>query len=201
MDADPFAPLQAATRSHRRDHGCGAYTFADGPALTAVARSSGAGRMLELGTALGYTACCLAAGQPTAQVDTIERDPEHVRLARSEIAAVGLAGRISVHQGDFDRALPALPGPYGLVFFDGFAPDAALLDLLIARLGPGGTLVCANLQLADPETLASLMARLDDPARWRTLPSIEDGGTVVRVRAGRSVRPDARAYSNTQRGK
>jgi len=99
MTIDPFSAIQSATRTHRRSHGCGAYTFEDGPALTSMAAASGARRILELGTALGYTACCLAAGHPEARVDTIEGDPDHARLALEQIGSVGLSDRITVHHG------------------------------------------------------------------------------------------------------
>jgi aryl-alcohol dehydrogenase-like predicted oxidoreductase len=41
------------TRRHRADHGCGAYTFEDGPGLIALAATHRATRVLELGAALG----------------------------------------------------------------------------------------------------------------------------------------------------
>jgi predicted O-methyltransferase YrrM len=69
-----FEHIQKATRAHRQAHGCHAYTYSDGAALTALAANAGAKRVLELGTALGYTACCLAAAGPSVFVDTIERE-------------------------------------------------------------------------------------------------------------------------------
>ena len=65
---DPLRHIQNATRVHQREHGCGACTFEDGPALTALSMSLQPRRVLELGTALGYTACCLAQGCETAYV-------------------------------------------------------------------------------------------------------------------------------------
>ena len=180
MTIDPFSAIQSATRSHRRSHGCGAYTFEDGPALTRIAAVSGARRILELGTALGYTACCLAAGHPEARVDTIEGDPDHARLAREQIGSVGLSDRITVHHGDFAAVLSTLAGGYGIVFFDGFAPDIIVLAWLTEILDPGGMLVCANLGLASNGR--RLMALLDDMAVWTKEDPIEGGATVVRVK-------------------
>lgn len=146
---DPYARIQQATRDHRAGHGCGAYTFSDGRLLLALARQLRPDRVLELGTALGYTACCWADGG--AAVDTLEGDPSHVRLARENVEAAGLAERVTVRQGDFDDLLPGLPGPYDAVFFDGFAPSPPLLGELGRRLSPGGLLVTANLRLAGRE--------------------------------------------------
>src|SRR6202522_4312055 len=86
MSDKPFEFIQSMTRQHRADHGCGAYTFEDGPGLTALAATHRASRVLELGTALGYTGCCLAAAASNTHVDSIEMDTEHVRLARENIA-------------------------------------------------------------------------------------------------------------------
>ncbi|MGV8954376.1 MAG: O-methyltransferase [Cypionkella sp.] len=182
MTSDPYAALQDATRVHRRLTNSDAYTFEDGPGLTQVAAQSGAVRMLELGTALGYTACCLAAARPDACVDTIEGDPLRALLARDNIAAAGLADRVSVHQGNFMDVLHRLMPGYGLIIFDGYAPDVSMLNTIIEMLSPSGTLVCANLGLAGVTEKRRLMAALDDPARFAQLPSIENGGTVVRLR-------------------
>jgi len=189
LTVDPFAALQSATRSHRRSHGCEAYTHEDGPALTRLAAASGALQILELGTALGYTACSLAHSNPKAQIDTIEGDPDHARLARTEIAAVGLSHRITVHQGDFAAVLRGLAGGYDLVFFDGYAPSLEILDLLTAVLRPGGTLVCANVGLAQLAEFHRLMTVLDDNTIWTKVGSIERGGTLIRVKLGK-VRVD-----------
>ncbi|MEO8243247.1 MAG: class I SAM-dependent methyltransferase [bacterium] len=182
MTIDPYAALQTATRAHRMATHSDAYTFEDGPALTQVAARSGAVRMLELGTALGYTACCLAAARPDARVDTIEGDPLRAGLARDNIAVAGLADRVTVHQGDFMAVLARLTAGYGLVFFDGYAPDLSMLNAIIDRLSPGGTLVCANLGLAGVNERQRLLATLDDPSQFTQLEPIEKGGTVVRRR-------------------
>ncbi|MBV8745916.1 MAG: hypothetical protein JO134_12835, partial [Xanthobacteraceae bacterium] len=80
---DPFASIRTATLAHLRKHGCGCYPFFDGSLLGVIAGAAGAQRIVELGTALGYTACWFAHGAPDAQIDTIDFDPEHVRLARA----------------------------------------------------------------------------------------------------------------------
>src|ERR1700733_5213804 len=99
--ADPYAKVRAATDTHRARHGCSAYPYDNGPLLATLAAVANARRILELGTALGYTALSFASGAPDATVDTIERDPEHAQLARDNIAAAGLDHRITVHEGDF----------------------------------------------------------------------------------------------------
>ena len=124
--ADPFAKVKAATDAHRARHGCGAYPYDNGPLLAALAAAANARRILELGTALGYTALSFASGAPDSTVDTIERDPEHVQLARDNIAAARLDHRITIHEGDFAAVLPTLDPGYDVAFFDGHTPSPAI---------------------------------------------------------------------------
>ena len=180
--SDPHPMLQAATRVHRREHGCGAYPFEDGGGLAAISRTFQPARILELGTALGYTACCLASGAPGALVDTIEGDPEHVDIARRNIAHANLSDRITVHLGDFARVLPTLGGTYDLAFFDGFAPTLELLRSLTALLPAGGVFVCANLDLASPQDSRRMKSLFADVSAWRLHASLEGGGTTAWVK-------------------
>jgi predicted O-methyltransferase YrrM len=178
MSDDPFEFIQSMTRRHRAAHGCGAYTFEDGPGLTALAAAHRPSRVLELGTALGYTACCLAAAAPDTHVDSIEMDTEHVHLARENIAKAGLSARVQVHRGDFMAIMDQLPGNYDLIFFDGFAPELRILRLLHKELRDGGLLVCANLSFGHKDS----KAELNDIAKWRPAGSIEGGATRAFVK-------------------
>jgi predicted O-methyltransferase YrrM len=178
MSDDPFEFIQSMTRRHRTAHGCGAYTFEDGPGLTALAAAHRPSRVLELGTALGYTACCLSAAAPDTHVDSIEMDTEHMRLARENIAKAGLSDRVQVHRGDFMAIVGQLPGNYDLIFFDGFSPELRILRLLHKTLREGGLLVCANLSLGHSDSTAEL----NDIAKWRPAGSIEGGATRAFVK-------------------
>ena len=183
-DPDPFADVQQATRQHLRQHGCGAYTFEDGPALTALSGWKQPQRVLELGTALGYTACCMAQGCASARVDTIEGDAVHVALAYEQIARHALTHRITVHHGQFDEILGQLEAGYDLAFFDGFEPPPTTIAQVRDLLSPGGMLVCSNLQLGRGTAARQLAHDLDDADRWQTLASIEGGRTAVRIKLG-----------------
>lgn len=175
----PFDFIQDVTRHHRRRHGCGAYTFEDGPGLITLAKAEQPRHVIELGTALGYTACCLASATEDTLVDTVERDPEHVALARQHVVQAGLAGRVTVHEGDFRSVMRGLSGPYDLAFFDGFAPDGELIGTLRTLLRDGGVLVCANLSLADGVSRRALARDLGDAARWSRIEALEGGATLA----------------------
>ena len=175
---DTFARLLADTDRHRLAHGCWAYPFRDGPALGVLAGAMSASRILELGTALGYTACWFAHASPNAHVDTIERDPEHVRLARENIERFGFADRVNVIPADFAAALARVQPGYDLAFFDGYAPTADDLDRIRSVMRPRGVLVSANLDL---DGSANVRAALADSSRWLTAPMLEAGRTSVSI--------------------
>jgi predicted O-methyltransferase YrrM len=178
--ADPFAPIRDGTDAHRARHGCGAYPFSDGATLGVIAAAAHARRILELGTALGYTALWLAHGAPEAELDTIERDGEHVRLARANIEAAGYGARIRVHEGAFAPVLAGLEPGYDLAFFDGFGPTVDYLARMRTLLAPRGVLISSNLDVGG--AAAEYRAELADPARWLTSFALEGGRTAISVR-------------------
>jgi len=177
---DPFAPVRAATLAHRAKHGCGAWPYDNGALLAALAAASGAKRILELGTALGYTALSFTHGAPQAIIDTIERDGEHVKLARGNIAAAGMERRVTVHQGDFGDVLPSLEPGYDLAFFDGHTPVPKLHAELRRLLKPRGVLITANLNHGG--TANAVCEALLDTRAWLTAFIDEERETAISVK-------------------
>jgi predicted O-methyltransferase YrrM len=177
---DPFAEIRKATDQHRALHQCGAYPYANGPLLGVLAAAAQARRILELGTALGYSALSFAHGAPNSTVDTIEGDPEHVRLARENIAAAALDHRITVHEGDFAKILAGLDPGYDLAFFDGRAPIPGLHVGLRNLLRTGGTLITANLNHGG--TAEAVAKALFEGKSWRSALIDDAGETAVSVK-------------------
>lgn len=119
---------------------------ATGALLHALARTSGATRILEIGTAIGYSGLWLATALPAGgMLITLERNAERADVARAHFAAAGVDGRVSVMVGDASRYLHKIAGPFDLIFQDadktGYGP---MLDRLVALLRPGGVLVTDN---------------------------------------------------------
>ncbi|MFG2196672.1 O-methyltransferase [Streptomyces sp. NPDC048639] len=163
---DPFAAVRAATRSHRRAHRCGAYAYGEGTLPATAAAAVGARRIVEVGTALGYTAIAMAHATPDTHVQTIEMDQEHVRLAEEQIAAHHLADRITVLHDTAENALRTLDdGDYDLAFFDGFTPTLNVVTELHRLLRTGGSLIAGNLILGPDRDVTDF---LSDTALWRT---------------------------------
>ena len=178
----PFEPLHQQTLGHLRHHNCGTYPFGDGAGLMALVARVNPSRILELGTALGYTSCCFAKAAPKALIDTIDFDEGHVGLARANIDEAGFGDRVIVHRGAFADILPALANNYDLAFFDGFAPDFSIIKALMAKLRDDGILVCANLGLAEPTIRKQLNDKLFLSSHWRIQATLENGGTLVVAR-------------------
>ena len=177
---DPYAKIRAATNAHRGRHGCSAYPYDNGPLLAALAAAANARRILELGTALGYTALSFASGARDATIDTIERDPEHVRLARENIVGASMDHRITVHEGDFAAVLTTLDPGYDVAFFDGQTPSPAMHKTLRGLLRTGGTLITANLNHGG--TAETVRKALFDGKSWRSALIDEDGETAISVK-------------------
>ena len=184
MDESQFRFIHDMTYEHRLRHRCNAYSYSTGQGLLDTAKTFNPGRVLELGTALGYSACCLAAAGDKCLVDTIEADPEHVRIARENIARVGLDGRVRVHKGDFTEIIKSLPDQYDIVFFDGLAPVPSLLMQLYGKLREGGALICANLDFAG----AGSGKLLSDRTYWIPAGQLEGGGTRIVVKANKRTK-------------
>ncbi len=175
QDGDPFGAIYTATERHREAHGCEAYASSNGPLLGVLARSIGARRSLEIGTALGYTAAWLAHGASEGRVDTLEADPGHAELARTELERAGLSARVRVHVGESPRALGSLEPGYDLIFYDASIPSVEEIGAFHALLRTGGLLVTSNLFLGiydgDMPGLAhgaESRRALLDRARWLT---------------------------------
>ena len=117
-----------------------------GALLLVLARSVGATRILEIGTAIGYSGIWLARALPAGgMLITMEKDAERAAEAKANFARAGLADRVSIMVGDAALKILKVSGPFDLIFQDGHKPlYNTLLDKLVALLRPGGLLVTDN---------------------------------------------------------
>ena len=76
-------------------------------------------RILEIGTAVGYSAICfseyLAEG---GTIDTIERDEDRIKEAKANIKSLNLEYKINIIEGDAVEILKKLQNKYDMVFID-----------------------------------------------------------------------------------
>ncbi len=110
-----------------------------GKLLHLMARMIGARRILEVGTLGGYSTIWLARALPEGgELVSLEYDPKHAQVARANIAAAGLADRVTVITGAALDTLPTLKGPFDLAFIDADKksnPDYFRWALKLARKG------------------------------------------------------------------
>jgi caffeoyl-CoA O-methyltransferase len=166
-----------------------------------AALASGRRRIVEVGTAFGYSTLWLATGQPAdGTIVTIDPDRTRTDRARAWWRQAGVAdGRITVVNAKaldaFATGEPALAGPFDLAFIDALKPEyEAYLDALVPRLAPGALLLADNVlwsgRVADPskadtETVAlrAFDARvLGDPRFAATILPVGDGLLVAGYR-------------------
>jgi predicted O-methyltransferase YrrM len=145
LHGSPGALLEEVERDGRA-HGLPLVHRDSGLMLRVLVTAARARRVLEIGTAIGYSGLWMApALPPDGLLITVEIDPARAAAARATFARAQVAERVSVIVGDVSRYLHKLAGPFDLVFQDGdkqlYEP---LLDRLVGLLAPNGLLVSDN---------------------------------------------------------
>ena len=75
-------------------------------------------RILEIGTAVGYSACQFAKFAENAIIDTIELDEERYNEAKINIKNIGFENRINLYLGNAVEILPQFNSEYDIIFID-----------------------------------------------------------------------------------
>jgi len=170
-----------------------------GRVLSALA--VGRRRIVEVGTAYGYSTLWLALGQPAdGTIVTIDPDRGRTDLARGWWRQAGIPDeRITVVTAKaldaFAAGESALGGPFDLAFIDALKPEyGAYLEALVPRLAPGALVLADNVlwsgRVADPavvdESTTALRAFdaavLRDPRFVATILPVGDGLLVAGYR-------------------
>ena len=143
----PAMPCSTRSRAATQTRGLPLVDAEVGALLRVLATAVGATRILEIGTAIGYSGHLArrraAAGRHAAD------DGDRARSGRAKratnFARAGLADRVSVIVGDAQLKIAKVAGPFDLIFQDGDKPlYEPLLDRLVGLLRPGGLLVTDN---------------------------------------------------------
>lgn len=101
--------------------------------------------VLEIGTAIGYSAIMMALANPNIIVTTIERDEKRYLEALKNIKKLNLENRITLI---FNDALDVnIEGKYDLIFIDAAkAQSIKFFEKFERNLNPGGVIVTDNLE-------------------------------------------------------
>lgn len=114
--------------------------------LILMVQVSGATRIFEMGSAIGYSTIWLArAAGPKAQVFYTDGDPENARRAQEYFRKAGVAKRIKVQVGDALDLVKKTSGKFDFIFNDVNKhqyPDA--LRAALPKLKRGGLFVIDN---------------------------------------------------------
>ena len=159
--------------------------------------AAGRRRIVEVGTAYGYSTLWMALGQPPdGTIVTIDPDRERTDLARGWWRQAGIADeRITVVNAPaleaFEAGDPALDGPFDLAFIDALKPEyGAYLEALVGRLAPGALVAADNVlwsgrasgsRPSDPDDTNTAVLRafdtavLADPRFAATILPVGDG--------------------------
>ena len=166
-----------------------------------AAHAAGRRRIVEVGTAYGYSTLWLALGQPSdGTIVTIDPDRSRTDLARAWWREAGIAdGRITVVNAKaldaFAGGDASLAGPFDLAFIDALKPEyQAYFDALVPRLSPGALVVADNVlwsgrvtdaAITDPDTTALRdfdAVVLGDPRFTATILPVGDGLLIAGLR-------------------
>jgi caffeoyl-CoA O-methyltransferase len=175
---------------------------ASGRVLAALA--AGRRRIVEVGTAYGYSTLWMALAQPAGgTIVTIDPDRGRTDKARAWWRQAGVvAERITVVNAPalaaFAADEPALRGPFDLAFIDALKPEyRAYLEAIVPRLAPGALVVADNVlwsgrvsgeRPADPDDEGTSALRsfnesvLRDPRFAASILPVGDGLLVAGLR-------------------
>ncbi len=116
-------------------------------------------RILEVGTAVGFSAILMAEYNPAScTITTIENYEKRIPIARANFERAGKQDRITLLEGDAKEVLRTLEEPFDFIFMD--AAKGQYLNFLpeiLRLLAPNGILVSDNV-LQDGDIIQSRFA-------------------------------------------
>ena len=116
-------------------------------------------RILEVGTAVGFSAILMAEYDPVpCQIITIENYEKRIPIARENFKRAGKEAQITLLEGDAAEVLKTLEGPYDFIFMDAAKGQYIhFLPEILRLLARDGVLVSDNV-LQDGDVIESRFA-------------------------------------------
>ena len=113
-------------------------------------------RILEVGTAVGFSAILMAEYDPVrAQITTIENYQKRIPVARENFIRAGKESQITLLEGDATEVLKTLEEPFDFIFMDAAKGQYIhFLPEILRLLAPDGVLVSDNV-LQDGDIIES----------------------------------------------
>jgi predicted O-methyltransferase YrrM len=136
-----------------------------GRMLRVLTETVGAKSVVEIGTSTGYSGLwlCLALVNTGGNLMTFEIDHSRAETARRHFQQAGVAGTVTVIEGDAHVNIKRVNGPVDVVFLD--ADKEGYVDYLkqlLPVVRPGGLIIADNIEMApDYEKLITTSPQLE----------------------------------------
>lgn len=116
-------------------------------------------RILELGTAIGYSAILMAKAMPKdCSITTIENYDKRIPIAKENFKKAGLEDKITLIEGDALEVLQGLQDEYDFIFMDAAKAQYPYYLEEIKRILPAGGVLIADNVLQEGELIESRFA-------------------------------------------
>ena len=165
----------------------------EGQFLGALVRSTGAKRILELGTFTGYSSISMALALPAdGRLITCDVNEETTAIARRYAEEAGVVDKIDYRLGPAVDTIGQLDGEFDLVFIDADKPNYVnYYEAAVPKLAAGGLIILDNTLWSgrvadaneDDENTRAIRAVndrvLEDPRVNNVLLTVRDGMNLV----------------------
>jgi predicted O-methyltransferase YrrM len=117
-----------------------------GKILAKIVKQTRPKRILEVGALYGYSAILMAKNSPPrVEIVSVEKSPEHVRIATKNIKRANMEDKIKMVEGDGTTELRKLSGSFDLIFLDAEKTEyLAYLKAVEKNLHKGSVIVADN---------------------------------------------------------
>jgi caffeoyl-CoA O-methyltransferase len=190
----PRDPVLARMEEEAEHEGIPIVETHEGALLYLLVKIAGAKRLLELGTAIGYSGIWLLRGTDGGLLTTYEVDHKRAERARANFSEAGLGEQAMVLEEDAVHGLQKLEGKFDVCFIDllnSFPSEDVtrqVFDLCMERLDAGALLMADN-ALRQGEVIRPKNQQARNVARYNELvakhPRLDS--VVIPIRDGLSV--------------
>ena len=142
----PMGPVLEEMLKTGRAEGVPIVQAATGRLLRVLVAAMAPKRVLEIGTAIGFSTLWMAGALPPGgRIDTIDPDRSRTDRARKYWLRAGVTDRVRVVNEPALRVLPRLASGIEFAFIDAIKTEySAYLDALLPKMAPGGMITVDN---------------------------------------------------------
>lgn len=162
---------------YAKEHGVPIMELAGIEAMLQLLRVKKPDSILEVGTAIGYSALRMAYAIPDCKIVTIERDAERYKLAEQYIHESGKASQILIIKGDALEAEEEVKehGPYDAIFIDAAKGQyQRFFEIYSRHLNKDGIIITDNVLFKglvcesniENKRIRTLVKKIDSFNRW-----------------------------------